>query len=277
MKFIFNGNLLDETTAVFDVQNRGFRLGDFIAEPIKIANQKALYAEEHYFNLMASMRIFRMKIPIEFTQEFFEEQIQTLLEANAVEHAKIQISVYRNLDHGIDITRASVAYLIEIVKVFSENAPLNWYNAAAEIDVFRDLTVNTDFFAQLNTHKPEDIIVQAFMQENDLEDMVLLNGAKRMARSVLGSPFLIQGNTIKTPKITEGGIRNVTRNQLCKWLQRNPNYALEETEIFPFEMQKSDEMFICIAGDGIQSIHQNRKKSYTTSLTEELLVAFEKD
>lgn len=271
MKFIFNGQLLEERTTVFDLNNRSFQLGDFISEPIKVADKNILFAEAHYFNLMASMRIFRMKIPMEFTQEFFESEIQRLLESNEVEHAKVQISVYRNTDRSDLISRASVGYLIEIVEIFPIANQYNWYNQPAEIEVYREVLMSNNFFAQLNTHKVEDIIVQAFMQENDWQDMILLNAEKRVARSLLGCPFLVQGNTIKTPKITEGGIRNVTRNQLCQWLKRNPNYTLEETELFPFEMQKSDELFICIAGDGLKSIHQNRKKTYATTVTQEIL------
>src|SRR5690625_1957592 len=187
--------------------------------------------EEHYFNLMASMRMLRMNIPIEFTQEFFEEAIQRVLEENQVNHAKIRISVYRNSDHSELITKSSVSFLVEIEKVFNEDEMYHWSNENSEIDVFRDFSINSSFYTQLNTHKPDDIIAQAFMQENDFQDLVLLNAEKRIARSFFGSVFIIQGNNIKTPKISEGGIRSVTRNYLCKILTRNPNFVFEESEI----------------------------------------------
>lgn len=270
MKFIYNGNLFDETAAIFGKQNRAFYLGDFLSEYIKVSNKEPLLIEEHYFNLMASMRIFRMNIPIEFTQEFFEGNIQKVLEENQVQNAKIRISVYRNSDRSDMISKSSVSYLVEIDKVFTEDTLYSWYNETSEIDVFRDFSVNPSFFTQLNIHKPEDMIAQAFMQENDFQDLILLNSDKRIARSHLGVPFLIQGNIVKTPKLTEGGIRSVTRNYLCQTLKRNPNFVFEETEIFPFEMQKSDEVFICIESEGLKSIHQNRKKSYTTESTQDI-------
>lgn len=271
MKFIYNKNLFEETEPIFGKQNRGFSLGDIISESIKVYEGEPLLMEEHYFNLMASMRILRMNIPIEFTQEFFEEAIQRVLEENQVNHAKIKISVYRNSDHSELITQSSVSFLVEIEKVFNEDEMYHWSNENSEIDVFRDFSINSSFYTQLNTHKPEDIIAQAFMQENDFQDLVLLNAEKRIARSVFGSVFIIQGNNIKTPKISEGGIRSVTRNYLCKILKRNPNFVIEESEIFPFELQKSDEVFICIESEGIQSIHKNRKKTYRTDVTQEIV------
>src|SRR5690625_4949106 len=127
--------------------------------------------EEHYFNLMASMRILRMNIPIEFTQEFFEEAIQRVLEENQVNHAKIRISVYRNSDHSELITKSSVSFLVEIEKVFNEDEMYHWSNENSEIDVFRDFSINSRFYTQLNMHKPEDNIAQTVKQENNDENM----------------------------------------------------------------------------------------------------------
>ena len=42
-------------------------------------DNKVLFLEDHYFRLMASMRICRMEIPMNFTMEYFESQIVTLI------------------------------------------------------------------------------------------------------------------------------------------------------------------------------------------------------
>lgn len=269
MKFIFNGNFFDDTNALFGSINRAFLYGDYIAEFAKVSNGEILLWEEHYFNLMASMRIFRMNIPLSFTQEFLEEEIQKVLKENQVQNAKIRISIFRNADNDHLLTKSTVSYLVEIMDVLKETS-YNWINDFAEIDIFKDYTINPSFFTQVNSHKPEEIIALAFMQENEYQDLVLLNPDKRIARTVLGVPFLIQGNTVKTPKVSEGGIRNVTRNHLCQILQKAESFQWEEAEIFPFELQKTDELFVLIESEGILSIHQNRKKMYATDKTQEI-------
>ncbi len=266
MKFIFNGNFFDEADALFGKINRAFLYGDYISESVKVADGNPLLWEEHYFNLMASMRIFRMKIPLNFTQEFLEDEIKKLVQENKISHAKIQISVYRNADKDDLLTRSTVSYLIEILKK-NISAEYIWRNEPSEIEIFKDYSINPSFFTQVNSHKPEEIIARAFMQENEYDDLVLLNPEKRIARTLRGNPFLIQGNLIKTPKISEGGIRSVTRNHLCKLIAKLENFKLEETDIFPFELQKTEEVFICLESEGILSIHQNRKKNYTTEVT----------
>lgn len=268
MKFIFNGNLFDEADALFGKINRAFLYGDFISEFVKISDGKLLLWEEHYFNLMASMRIFRMRIPIEFTQEFLEEEILKVCKENGTSNAKIKISVFRNPGNEM-LTKSTVSYLIDVEKTFSQ-AEYSWTNDSSEIEIFKDYTINPSFFTQVNSHKPEEIIAQAFMQENEYDDLVLLNPDKRIARTILGVPFLIQGNHIKTPKIEEGGIRNVTRNNLTKLISKSENFSFEEAEIFPFELQKTDELFICLESEGILSVHQNRKKTYSTEKTKQI-------
>lgn len=266
MKFIFNGNFFSETDAIFGEANRAFLLGDFISEPVKISADALLLWEEHYFNLMASMRIFRMKIPLEFTQEFLEGQIKKMLQENNVQNGRVEIIVFRNPDNPELLTKSSVSYLIKL-REKKLSAGYSWQNSNAEIDIFKDYTINPTFFSQVNSHKPEEIIARAYMQENEFTDLVLLNPDKRIARTVLGAPFLVQDNHIKTPKISEGGIRSVTRNHLCKILSKSEGFTFEESEIFPFELQKTDELFICLESEGILSIHQNRKKSYSTKVT----------
>lgn len=269
MKFNFNGTF-QNNDSILKIDNRGFKQGDFITESVKISDGKILLWEEHYFNLMASLRIFRMKIPIEFTPEFLENEILKVSEANRLLNAKVVIAVFRNPDSENLLTQSSISYLIKVDKIF-ENPHYTWINEPSEIEIFKDYSVNPTFFTQIRSHKPEEIVALAYMQENEYQDLVLVNHDKRIARTVLGNPFLIRGNKIKTPKISEGGIRSVFRNHLCKLIDKSDEFELEEVEIFPFELQKTDELFICIESEGILSIHQNRKKGYSTELTKKII------
>ena len=74
-----NGELLTEQQAKLSVFNRGLAYGDALFETIKTLNGKILFWEDHYFRLMASMRILRIEIPMTFTPEFLESQILELL------------------------------------------------------------------------------------------------------------------------------------------------------------------------------------------------------
>ena len=74
----FNGNIVAQDDNVL-TQNRAFLYGDGVFETLKIVNNKILFVEDHYFRLMASMRVVRMEIPMNFTMEYFEEQVLNLV------------------------------------------------------------------------------------------------------------------------------------------------------------------------------------------------------
>ena len=74
----FNGNI-QENSSILIENNRGFLFGDSVFETIKMLDNKVLFLEDHYFRLMASMRICRMEIPMNFTMEYFESQILNLI------------------------------------------------------------------------------------------------------------------------------------------------------------------------------------------------------
>ena len=82
----FNG-VIQESDFQLTVSNRSFLYGDGVFETLKIVNNKILFFEDHYFRLMASMRIVRMEIPMFFTMEYFEEQILKLVEVMAIQNS----------------------------------------------------------------------------------------------------------------------------------------------------------------------------------------------
>lgn len=53
----FNGQLISESDNLINFNNRGFKYGDALFETIKIKDEAIVFCEDHYFRLMASMRM----------------------------------------------------------------------------------------------------------------------------------------------------------------------------------------------------------------------------
>ena len=75
----YNGTLFPKLNFNLEYNNRGFTYGDSIFDTSKIVNNEVQFLEDHYFRLMASMRMLRMEIPMMFNLSFFEEEIKKLL------------------------------------------------------------------------------------------------------------------------------------------------------------------------------------------------------
>ena len=83
--------------------------------------------------------------------------------------------------------------------------------------------------------------------------------------------FLVKGNTIKTPPLSDGCLKGIIRKQLIEIINLMDQYTLEEASISPFEIQKADEMFITNVITGIQPVSKYRKKQFKTDVAKALL------
>ena len=116
-----------------------------------------------------------------------------------------------------------------------------------------------------------NVIGSVFAKENDYHNCLLLNTDKQVVEALNGNVFLVKGNVIKTPSLTDGCIKGVMRKQVIEIANMLPDYELEETHISPFELQKADEIFITNVITGIQPVYKYRKKTYTNTVAKELL------
>lgn len=268
----FDGNLLEKNSFYLNGYNRGFRAGDMLYEEVKAVNGKLYFWEDHFLKLMASMRILRMEIPMQFTMEFLEEEINSLLNSNNFETttALIRISVFRKNGSGILPEDQEISYLIE-----TEGTKNPFYllsDDAYEIELFKDFYINADFLSTLNTNnKMLRVVGRIYAKENGYQDCLLLNTSKNVVAALEGNIFLISGKVVKTPPLAEGCPDTVLRQKLIEIVQKYDELTLEEVPISPFELQKADEIFISHVRVGIQPVTKYRKAVYGSGVAVKLI------
>ena len=266
----FNG-ILQQVTNQITTSNRSFLYGDGIFETIKVVDRKILFLEDHYFRLMASMRIVRMKIPKNFTMEFFESQILLLTDKLSMsESARVRITVFRN-DGGFYLPEENtVSYIIEASALTSKEYKITTSNY--EVDLFKDSFISKQLLSTLKTtSKILNVTASIFAQENDLNSCILLNEDKNVVETISGNIFMLMDNKLITPSISEGCLNGIMRKQVLKLINQFPEMQIEESSISPFDLQKADELFITNVIIGIQPISKYRKKEYGSNLSQQLL------
>lgn len=263
----YNGELQPTDNKQISFNNRGFKYGDALFETMRVINSKLMFAEEHYLRLMASMRILRMEIPMNFTLEFFETQILLLVKALELENnpAKVRFNVFRS-DGGLYFPdHNSISFYIEAEKLLS---PFYIFNENEyEVDLFKDFYQAPGLLSTLKTNnKILQVTGSIFAKENDLSNCLVLNTDKNVTEALNGNLFLRKGNLIKTPPLSDGCLNGIIRKQIIKILEGLQGYQVEESSISPFELQKADELFITNSIVGIQPITKYRKKTYNKEL-----------
>lgn len=265
----YNGDLVSFDSLKISPNNRAFSYGDSVFEIVKIVNGKLIFWEDHYFRLMASMRMLRMKIPIEFTLEFLEQEILKTLPIESKHLTQsARLSITRK-DGGFYLPKTNkVDYLIQVQEI-SSSTKLKYL-----IDLYKDFFLYSGYLSTVNSNnKLINTLASIFAEENELDNCILLNERKGVVEVTDGNIFLIKGNSIKTPSLEEGCLKGIVRGKVIEILLKHNEYSIEESIISPFEVQKADEIFITNSIIGIQPVTQYRKKTFSTFIANQIAVS----
>ena len=267
----YNGEI-QQTSPALSAKNRGFLYGDGVFDLVKYVEGKLIFWEEHYLRLMATMRISRMDIPDSFTLEFLESEIHKTIQGNALSGKPVLVrtTISRKEGGGYTPQSQEVNYCMDIEGIttpFYQNL-----NIPYEVELFKDYYTQADLLSTLNTtNRMLHIIGSVFAKENDYQNCILMNTQKNVVSFLDGNLFLVFGNQIVTPPLSDGAPNGITRKKLIEALGKTEDFSLEERSVSPFELQKADELFLTNTREGIQSVTKYRKKEFPNTIAVKLL------
>lgn len=259
-------NTIIHTSENFQLQNRAFLFGDAVKVAFFVRNNQLIMAEECYFFLMASMRKMRMDIPLSYTLEYFQNLFQDEVLRQGISDAFIQFLVYRNSDEKA-LQKSDVSYYFEVQEVADV---LNLHESIA-MDMIKEINVNTNLLSNIRVHSPENIYAEIYAKENDLDDLILLNPNKRIARSIYGNLLLLQDKTIKIPKQTEGAYISPLMENFVTFVHKNNLAEIETAEMIGFETQKASEILVISDEKGLFPVSKIRNKIFEKSAFTEMV------
>lgn len=266
----FNGVFTDKPDFI-TASNRALLYGDAVFETLKVVDNKILFWEEHYFRLMSSMRILRMKIPMNFTIEYLEDQIISLTsKLNISSSARVRMTIFRN-DGGLYRPDTNeVSFMITAKENSSKEYVFTKENY--EVELFKDFHISKHLLSTLKTtNKITQVVASVFAKENGFEDCLLVNDDKNVIEGISGNIFMVLDNHIITPPVSDGCLNGIMRKQVINELKNFTDLVFEEKSISPFDLQKADELFLTNVITGIQPITKYRKKGFSTSVSESLI------
>ena len=261
-----NGNLVSSSDAGLSFYNRGFSYGDALFETVKVVGNKLLFWEDHYFRLMASMRLLRMEIPMTFTPEYFVDQCARLIQAQKVNSPawRLRLTVFRDSGGRYTPDHNQVAYVIGC-----EPLPQDRFLdevAKYRVDLYKDHYVQAAMLPNLKTNnKILNVLGSIFAKENDLDNCILVNDNKEVVEALQSNLFLLFRQEIRTPPLTSGCLDGIIRKQIIR-MAKDLNLTLKETPINPFDLQKADELWLSNSIQGIRAVTNYRRKIYLSQI-----------
>lgn len=265
-----NGNIQENSAILID-SNRGFLFGDSVFETIKVLDNKVLFLEDHYFRLMASMRICRMEIPMNFTMEYFEEQILKLIATFSDSNSyRVRFSVYRDSDGFYLPKTRNVQFIVAASSLNSDLYAIG--KESYEVELYKDFYVSKQLLSTLKTNnKMLQITGSIFADENGYDNCLVLNDEKNVVEALQSNLFMKTGNVVVTPPVSDGCLNGIMRKQILELLKKIEGIEVKEASISPFDLQKADELFLTNVISGIQPITKYRKKEYTAEFASDVL------
>jgi branched-chain amino acid aminotransferase len=213
-----------------------------------------------------------MEIPMNFTMEYFEEQIlSTAASENFSGSCRARISVYRK-EGGFYLPKDNnVSFLITVLPL--EDSVYRIEKDQYEVELYKDFIVTKHLLSTIkSSNRMINITGSIFADENGYNNCLLINDEKNVIEALNGNLFMLMGNKLITPPISEGCLNGVMRKQILALAKKVETIEVAEEPISPFDLQKADELFITNVVRGIQPITKYRKKEYGIGLAKDLLL-----
>ncbi len=264
-----NGSLVSNESENL-TNNRAFKFGDGIFDTLKAFRGTVFFLEDHYFRLMSSMRMLRMEIPMDFTLQYYKDQIRKTLEANHCSIlARVRVSVYRKSGGLYQPLTNEIDFLIEASPIQNQE------KAEYEIELFKDFYLPSGLLSTIKTNnKILHVLAGIFADENGFQNSVLINEKKNLVEAMNANIFLIKGNDVITPPLEDGCLNGIIRKQILRIIEKIDDLKICQISISPFELMKADEVFLTNSIIDIQSVTKYRKKTFVTYKTEKIRKAF---
>jgi len=230
-----NGSLIDSEQSFLSLNDLVSGYSIKVYEYIICDQLEESVVEPFYFSLMASMRIYRIPIPVSYTLEFFVAETHKLLEANQVSLEKVAVKWTVFLNKGVS---EFSMHLQTLPDDYSTTKMLG------ELDLFKDGFLGADYISGVpSENQAAFYVAKGYMNDHQLQDVLLINHKKEIVQTSNGYLFVRFGDVIKTPAESTGVTRLTLRNQFVKQL-KDRGVSVEEVSLTPFELQRADECFI---------------------------------
>lgn len=256
-----NGKLLNEAKAAISINNRSFRYGDGCFETIRINQGKIPLWRYHYERLFTSLSTLQFVLPSYFTSSFLLEKIVALAQKNSHQQAgRIRFTVFRGNGGLYDPENHFPHYLIQTWSL--EDLPPTLNTNGLVTGLYQAGMKAADAFANIKSNNYLLYAMAALhVKQAQWNDALVLNHRGSIADSTIANLFVMKGNTIQTPPLTDGPVNGTMRRYLLENIHLM-NYEVKEQSITAEDLQNADEVFLTNAVSGIKWVKQFEEKEY---------------
>jgi branched-chain amino acid aminotransferase len=271
----YNGAIIEKSDLPSAEIARATMYGDAVFETLKMQEGKLFFIEDHYFRLMAGMRILRMPISMDFTPEFFIEQAERLAEEVAIENGRLRIQVVRVADGKYTPSEdQSTVWWMELEEL--ESIEYIHSEKGLTVDLFKDHYIQPGLLSTIKSSNSLPYVLGGvYARENNLDAVLMVNDNKMLVEANASNVFVLKGDVLRTAPLEDGALRGVFRKNLLNW-GKEIGLQVKEESINPFDLQKADEIWLTNTISGVQWVEKYRKNTYKGDKAKELVALLQR-
>jgi branched-chain amino acid aminotransferase len=220
--------------------------------------------------LAVNMKLLCMHIPGFFTVSNFRQLIVRLLNKNkSFNGAVIRLTVYRNSEEGAIPEQQEVSFTLESFPLAQGKYSLN--DKGLGIDICNDYTNVIGPLAGLyGANTLLYMLAGLECKSRKLDSLVLLNEAGRVVETFNSNIFMVSGNGLFTPGISQGCIPGIMRSVVLMLAEKAHYRINDQSNLTTAALEDAEEVFLTNTVDGIRWIGAYRQKRYFSKTSKQL-------
>jgi len=237
-----NSEFINEQDLIIKSSNRAFNYGDGFFETIKIINSKPFNFPAHYARFSLACEVLKLKH--KETLISLLSVINNLINQNKLINGSVKIHVSRREGGKYQPKYNGCEVMINTCSGlgFEQNIPVT-------LCVFSDEVKTIGRLSNIKSVNAGVSVLGAIhAKELGFENAILRNTNGNYIEATNSSLFIIKGNVIYTPPLSDGCIDGTMRAWLLK------NYKIIEKSLSLADINQSDEVFISNALTGITAV-----------------------
>jgi branched-chain amino acid aminotransferase len=258
-----NGRIVPAGEATISVFDRGLVLGDGLFETLRARGGKPEFLGLHYRRWARSARLLRLRIPV--TQKELHGIIATLCRRSRLDDAVVRITLTRGRYFGgLSIDPAiPPSLIITVLPVTPLPAALLSRGAKVAISSINKAAASGLDPRIKSINYLANIFAKAEGDKRGAYEAILLGARGEIAELSTSSFFCVIDGVVITPPIDTGILPGITRQVLLREMKR-VKIPVWETEIFPAQIPRMSEAFLCSSVRGPVPITKIEKEKIGT-------------
>ncbi len=260
----YNNKFYSENQPIFGL-NRALKYGDGLFESIRIINGKACFLRHHFSRLIEGLKVLQIEFSLAQKKEI-ELCINQLLIKNEIENdGALRLSVFRNGKGKYKPESNKAEYFIETELLKTNSFMLN--KKGLSIGICNKIKLSVDQFSAIKSMNSLPYIQASLeLMKSGLDDLIITNKDNRLVEATSSNLFLVIGNKLYTPHLTEGCLNGVMRKIIIQKAIDLGVYV-QEMELNITDLEKSDEVFLTNSIRGIQWVSSFKTKRYFNKIS----------